>query len=106
MSRIKDFYNKYLSRINAYWLVTIVFFALTFAMGDSSLYKRYTYDEKIRSLEKEIKHYQKEIEINSKKLNDLHTDKEGLERFAREEYFMKKPNEDVYIIKNLSLIHI
>lgn len=100
MSRIKDFYNKYLSRINAYWLVTIVFFALTFVMGDSSLYKRYTYDEKIRSLEKEIKHYQKEIEINSKKLNDLHTDKEGLERFAREEYFMKKPNEGVYIIKN------
>lgn len=100
MSRIKDFYNKYLSRINAYRLVTIVFFALTFVMGDSSLYKRYTYDEKIRSLEKEIKHYQKEIEINSKKLNDLHTDKEGLERFAREEYFMKKPNEDVYIIKN------
>ena len=36
MSRIKDFYNKYLSRINAYWLVTIVFFALTFVMGDSS----------------------------------------------------------------------
>ena len=100
MSRIKDFYNKYLSRINAYWLVTIVFFALTFIMGDSSLYKRYTYDEKIRNLEKEIKHYQKEIEINSKKLNYLHTDKEGLERFAREEYFMKKPNEDVYIIKN------
>ena len=100
MSRIKDFYNKYLSRINAYWLVPIVFFALTFVMGDSSVYKRYTYDEKIRSLEKEIKHYQKEIEINSKKLNDLHTDKEGLERFAREEYFMKKPNEDVYIIKN------
>ncbi|MEY8488503.1 septum formation initiator family protein [uncultured Parabacteroides sp.] len=100
MSRIKDFYNKYLSKINAYWLVTIVFFALTFVMGDSSLYKRYTYDEKIRSLEKEIKHYQKEIEVNSKKLNDLHTDKEGLERFAREEYFMKKSNEDVYIIKN------
>ena len=100
MSRIKDFYNKYLSRINAYWLVTIVFFALTFVLGESSLYKRYTYDEKIRSLEKEIKHYQKEIEVNSKKLNDLHTDKEGLERFAREEYFMKKPNEDVYIIKN------
>ncbi|WP_425882929.1 FtsB family cell division protein [Parabacteroides sp. ASD2025] len=100
MSRIKDFYNKYLSKINAYWLVTIVFFALTFVMGDSSLYKRYTYDEKIRSLEKEIKHYQNEIEVNSKKLNDLHTDKEGLERFAREEYFMKKSNEDVYIIKN------
>lgn len=99
MSRIKDFYNKYLSKINAYWLVTIGFLIVTFTVGDSNLYKRYTYDEKIRSLEKEIKHYQKEIEINSKKLNDLRTDKEGLERFAREEYFMKKPNEDIYIIK-------
>lgn len=100
MSRIKDFYNKYLAKINAYWLVIIVFLILTLTLGDSSLYKRYTYDQKIRSLEKEIKHYQKEIEINSKKLNDLHTDKEGLERFAREEYFMKKPNEDVFIIKD------
>lgn len=99
MSRIKEFYQKYLSRINAYWLVTIGFLILTFTAGDSNLYKRYTYDEKIRSLEKEIKHYQEEIEINSKKLNDLHTDKEGLERFAREEYFMKKANEEVYIIK-------
>ncbi len=100
MSRIKDFYNNYLAKINAYWLVIIVFLVLTLTLGDSSLYKRYTYDQKIRSLEKEIKHYQKEIEINSKKLNDLHTDKEGLERFAREEYFMKKPNEDVFIIKD------
>ncbi len=99
ITRIKEFYRKYLSRINAYWLVTIGFLILTFTAGDSNLYKRYTYDEKIRSLEKEIKHYQHEIEVNSKKLNDLRTDKEGLERFAREEYFMKRKNEDVFIIK-------
>ena len=79
--------------------MTIGFLILTFTAGDSNLYKRYTYDEKIRSLEKEIKHYREEIEVNSKKLSDLRTDKEGLERFAREEYFMKRKNEDVFIIK-------
>lgn len=99
MSRIKDFYNTYLSKINSYWLVSIVFLIWTLTIGESSLYKRYTYDEKIRSLEKEIEYYQKEIEINSRKLNDLHTDRDGLERFAREEYFMKSPNEDIFIIK-------
>ena len=99
MSRIKDFYNTYLSKINYYWLVSIVFLIWTLTIGESSLYKRYTYDEKIRSLEKEIEYYQKEIEINSRKLNDLHTDRDGLERFAREEYFMKSPNEDIFIIK-------
>ncbi|MGM9754390.1 MAG: septum formation initiator family protein [Parabacteroides sp.] len=97
--RIKEFYNRYLAWINAYWLVTIAFLIVTLTVGDSSLYKRYTYDEKIRSLEKEIEHYQQEIEVNGMKLNDLHTDKEGLERFAREEYFMKRANEDVFIIE-------
>ena len=99
MSKIKDFYIKFLSRINKYWLVTILFLALTFTAGDSKLYQRYLYDEKIRSLEKEIKEYEEEIRINSEKLRNLRTDKEGLERFAREEYFMKRENEDVYIIK-------
>lgn len=99
MSRIKDFYTNYLSKISKYWWVTILFLALTFTVGDSNLYQRYMYDQKIKSLEQEIKAYQKEIEINSQKLKDLRTDKDGLERFAREEYFMKKANEDIYIIK-------
>ena len=96
---IKNIYTRYLSRINVYWLVTSGFVLLTVTAGDSNLYKRYTYDEKIRSLEKEIKHYEEEIAINSQKLQNLRTDKEGLERFAREEYYMKRPNEDVFIIK-------
>ena len=99
MQKLKDLYNKYLGHLNKYWVVGIVFVILTFTAGDSSLYKRYTYDEKIRSLENEIEHYRKEIEINSKKLKDLHTDTEGLERFAREEYLMKRENEDIFIIK-------
>ena len=99
MSRLKDFYDRYLSRINKYWLVTILFLGLTFTAGDSNLYKRYVYIKKIQELEKEIKQYKEEIEINTKILNDLRTDKEGLERFAREEYLMKKADEDVFIIK-------
>ncbi|GHU56036.1 hypothetical protein FACS189411_05720 [Bacteroidia bacterium] len=99
MTRIKDFYDKYLSKLNAYWVVVIVYVLIICTVGDSNLYKRYTYDEQIRSLEKEIDQYQGEIDLNRKKLQDLRTNKEGLERFAREEYFMKKPNEEIFIIK-------
>ena len=48
MSRLKDFYDRYLSRINKYWLVTILFLGLTFTAGDSNLYKRYVYIKKIQ----------------------------------------------------------
>ena len=99
MSRLKEFYDKYLSKVNAYWLVGIIFIILTFTAGDSNLYKRYMYDAEIKHLEKEISTYQREIEVNKEKLSDLETDKDGLERFAREEYYMKKADEDVFLIK-------
>jgi len=98
MSKIVDFYKKHLAGLNKYWLVTILFFAVTFLVGDSNLYNRYKYDEKIRFLENEIIRQKKEMEQNKKKIQELRTDKEGLERFAREEYLMKKEDEDIFII--------
>ena len=95
--RIKEFCNKHLSK---HWLVAIVGVFLTlFASSDSNIYKRYQYDETIKNLEKEIVYYKKEIEVNSKKLENLHQDKESLEQFAREEYMMKKANEELFIIE-------
>jgi len=99
MSRLIDFYKKYLARLNKYWLVTILFFGITFLIGDSNLYYRYKYDEKIQYLENEINRYKKEIEQNKQKIKELQTDKAGLEEFAREEYFMKKEDEDIFIVE-------
>ena len=99
ISRLKNIYNRCVASINIYWFVTIVFFVVTFVVGDSNLYNRYNYDQKINALEKEIKAYKKEIEENSEKLKSLRTDKDGLEKFAREEYFMKRADEDIFIIE-------
>jgi len=98
MSKLVDFYKKHLAGINKYWLVTILFLSVTFLLGDSNLYNRYKYNDKIRFLESEINRYKKEIEDNKKKIQELQTDREGLERFAREEYLMKKEDEDIFII--------
>ena len=99
MASLKNFYTQYIS-IHKYWVVIIFFLIITFVVGDSNLYKHHIYNEKILELEKEIKFYQKEIEMNRQKLDDLNTSKERLERYAREEYFMKKPDEDVFIVVN------
>ena len=89
-----------LSRVNTYVVVVVFFLFITFVVGDSNLSKRYTYDEKIRRLEREIRHYKKEIETDRKKLGDIRTNREGLERYAREEFYMKRANEDVFIIED------
>lgn len=100
MSRLSSYYHKYRSvwMKYKYGLVIGFFLVITFVTGDSNLVKRYSYDEKIRDLEKEIRYYRKQIETDQKKINDLRSNREWLERYAREEYLMKKENEDVFII--------
>ena len=99
MSQLIYFLHRSFSRLNKYWLVFIIFIILTITVGDSTLYDRYVYDRKIHELEREIGLYKKEIEVNRKKVEDLHANKERLERYAREEFFMKKPDEDIFIIE-------
>jgi len=99
MSKFIEFYKKYIASINKYWLVTVLFFVITFLVGDSNVFKRGKYDERIRYLENEIDHYKQEIERNRQKIKELQTDKAGLEQFAREEYLMKKADEDIFIIE-------
>lgn len=53
----------------------------------------------IHSLENEKEYYQKKIDTDNKKLIELKTNDENLEKFAREQYLMKKSDEDIFIVE-------
>jgi len=86
-------------KVNKYYLTAIIFLIITFCIGDSTLRRRYQYDKQIKELESEIVKYTTEKAANEQKLNDLKSDNESLERFAREKYLMTKPNEELFVIK-------
>jgi cell division protein FtsB len=50
------------------------------------------------ALEDEKDYYKNEIEKDKKAIQELSTD-EGIEKLAREKYYMKKENEEIYIIE-------
>lgn len=77
-------------------LVLIVFL---FLFGENSLIKSNKYSLEIQNVKKEIKQYQLQADSNKIKLDELNSSKENLEKFARENYLMKKDNEEVFIIK-------
>ena len=52
----------------------------------------------IKNLETEKAYYEQETEKNTRRLQELKSDKHDLEKFARERYFMKKADEDVFVI--------
>ncbi len=59
---------------------------------------RYKNKETIEKLEYQIRFYQLETKKNKEKLQLLQSDKDNLEKFAREQYMMKKSNEDIFVV--------
>ena len=55
-------------------------------------------NEDITDLEDEKAYYRNEIEKDKKAIKELSTEN-GIEKLAREKYYMKKENEDIYIIE-------
>ncbi len=72
---------------------------MLFLFSDSNIKKRIDSDREIKSLKNQIEFYKKKIEEDRTKLHELQSDKENLEKYARENYLMKKENEEVFIIK-------
>jgi cell division protein DivIC len=93
------FNNKYLKPFkNIYLLVLIVFVVwMLFFYAHSWLF-HHELNSDIEELEYQKDHYRNEISKDDKAIKELSTE-DGIERTARETYYMKKPNEDIYIIE-------
>ena len=62
------------------------------------LITQYQLRRKLKKLEEEKVYYLEKIEEVKKDREELMSNEELLEKFAREKYYMKKPTEDLYIV--------
>lgn len=70
-----------------------------FVIGDSNIFSRFGYDLEIHNLKNQIEYYQEKTETDKRKLNELRSDKDNIEKFARENYLMKREDEEVFVIE-------
>ena len=82
-------------------MLTISLFAVWILFFDqNNMVDRIKMSLEIRRLEKDREFYQDQIKTDSVRLNELTTDKDNLEKYAREQFLMKKPDEDVFVVIN------
>jgi cell division protein FtsB len=82
-----------------FFIVSGVLFLLWMLFLDSNdIYSQYKLWEKMRALKKEKAYYQEKIDEVKTDREQLLTNEEMLEKFAREKYLMKKEGEDLYIL--------
>lgn len=80
-------------------MITISVFAVWMLFFDqNNLVDRMRMSSEIRQLEEDREYYLDQIEKDSARLHELTTDKENLEKYAREQFLMKKENEEVFLV--------
>lgn len=68
-------------------------------LDSNDLISRFKMGAKLRALNGEKEYYLEKISEVEKDRQELMTNKELLEKFAREKYLMRKETEDVFIIQ-------
>ena len=86
--------------MNKYTITIFIFGVWLTFLDHNSLIERFQLRSKIATLKKEKAYYQKKIDEDTRKTQELLSNKKNLEKFAREEYLMKKPNEEIFVIVN------
>lgn len=83
---------------NKYMLVTIAFVFWMLFLDSNSWLIHHELDSEIEDLEKNKEYYLHEI-AKDKAIIEKLDDSLELEKFARREYFMKRENEEIFIIE-------
>ena len=96
-AKFKQFIQPVIS--NKFFLATLIFLVWIGVFDQNNLLDRFKLESRINKLEKQREHYIQEIEQNNRKMEELQSSTENLEKFGREEYLMKKKDEVLFIVE-------
>lgn len=96
---MKKFWHKILPFVKNYYVVVTIAFIVWIVFFDSDkLIYQYKQRQVLKQLLIQKKHYTDEIEKNREISLKLSRNYAELECYAREQYQMKKPGEDIFLI--------
>lgn len=96
MGRLNSIWN--FIRAHKYAFAVLIFLLIIGVLDENSLYVRYQRQLEISRLQEQIDKYAAQYEADTRALNALLNDPTEVERMARERYYMKRPNEDVFVL--------
>ena len=83
---------------NKYFLAFLIVLVWLVFFDTHSFVRQWRLQRQLRELQAEREYYREEIMRDSTAIENLKSDPEALERYAREKYHMKREGEDIYII--------
>jgi cell division protein FtsB len=83
---------------NKYFIASVLFLAWIIFFDENSFVSHAENKRRLNELNQQKEYYQERIKADKQKLEDLNAGINELEKFAREQFFMSKPDEDIFIV--------
>ncbi len=90
------FLQKYI--LNKYFITIFLFLVWMIFFDSTSFLVVNEMNREVNKYEEQLAYYKSEYEKNDRFYKTLMNNKDEKEKFARENYFMKKPNEEIFIL--------
>ncbi len=87
---------------NKYWIVVFFGVMIVGFTGDNSVLKHWGLLKDIDHLESEIASYNKLYEDGQNTIKQIQTNPHAITKIAREQYYMKADDEDIFVFQNES----
>ena len=92
------FHKIFIRLNNKYFYTALGFFIWIFLFDNNNLISRYKTRRALNHARDQKEFYNNEITKDLKTIDELMNDSAALERFGREQYLMKKDNEDIFLV--------
>ena len=79
-------------------IVSAVFVLWMLLFDTNNVWQQLKKRNAVKETKEKVDYYKQEIEVLREKSKFISEDEEELERYAREQFYMKKPTEDVFVI--------
>ena len=95
--------RKIFSILSNKYVIALAIFAVIILFTDhNNLFEQWDRKQELKKLQSKKTYYEEEIEKTKRKLADLSNNVAALEKFAREKFYMKRGNEDIFVIDSLT----
>jgi cell division protein DivIC len=86
------------------YALTLIAFVIWIAFFDrNDLITQYRYRRELNALEADKTYFTEQIAQNKRDMEELMSDPDHLEKYAREKYLMKKDNEDIFLVEHVQV---
>ena len=101
LSNIKIFALKVLrSQATKYTVVCLLGVLIVGFLDENSIWSHFQNKQRISDLEEEIAKYNADYERDQAQIRELNRNPKAMEKIARERYFMKADDEDIFVLSD------